>query len=95
MPVCVPPWPLSPPPPLPAPHRYTHLLRLVESTRDYETQEQLDAGDALQRTVLGNLALATHAQGEYARAVEWADRGLQLDPGSAKVRVLTTYGCHF
>jgi hypothetical protein len=65
--------------------RYTHLLRLVESTRDYEAQEQVDAADALKRALLTNLALAAFHMGEHARCIEWCDKALTLDPDSAKV----------
>lgn len=65
--------------------RYTHLLRLIESTRDYEEQEQVDKADGYKAVLLSNLALATFHLEEYARSIEWCDKALQVDPGNAKV----------
>lgn len=71
--------------------RYTYLLRLIESTRDFEEQEQIDKADAYKATLLSNLALVTFHQEEYARCVEWCDKALQEDPGNAKVCSCTAY----
>eukprot|EP00878_Enallax_costatus_P011637 GHUV01012146.1.p2 GENE.GHUV01012146.1~~GHUV01012146.1.p2 ORF type:complete len:376 (+),score=98.18 GHUV01012146.1:1445-2572(+) len=68
-----------------ASNRYTHLLRLIESTRDFEEQEQIDKADAYKATLLSNLALVTYHQEEFARCVGWCDKALQEDPGNAKV----------
>lgn len=65
--------------------RYTHLLRLLESTRDYQEQEQLDRAEALKISLTSNLALAAFQQAEYVRSIEWCDKTLQLDPDNAKV----------
>eukprot|EP00879_Flechtneria_rotunda_P002973 GHRR01003190.1.p1 GENE.GHRR01003190.1~~GHRR01003190.1.p1 ORF type:complete len:634 (+),score=228.22 GHRR01003190.1:2740-4641(+) len=65
--------------------RYTHLLRLIESTRDFEEQEQVEKADAYKATLLSNLALVTFQQGEYARCIEWCDKALQGEPDNAKV----------
>jgi hypothetical protein len=65
--------------------RYTHLLRLVESTRDFETEEQVECADTLKAALLSNLALTAFQQEEYARCIEWCDKTLQVDPNNAKV----------
>lgn len=65
--------------------RYTHLLRLIESTRDFEDQVQLDTADTLKASLLANLALAAFQQEEYARSIEWCDKALHMDPDNAKV----------
>jgi hypothetical protein len=65
--------------------RYTHLLRLLESTRDYEEQDQLDRAEALKISLTSNLALTAFQQQEYVRSIEWCDKTLQLDPDNAKV----------
>jgi tetratricopeptide (TPR) repeat protein len=72
--------------------RYTHLLRLIESTRDFEDQQQLDTADGLKATLLSNLALVAFQQEEYARSIEWCDKALNMDPENAKVRVGTIKG---
>jgi hypothetical protein len=66
--------------------RYTHLLRLVESTRDFEEQEQVERADALKVALTSNLALTAFHQEEYVRCIEWCDKALQADPSNAKVR---------
>lgn len=66
--------------------RYTHLLRLLESTRDYEEQEQLDRAEAIKTSLTSNLALAAFQQEEFVTCIEWCDKTLQLDPDNAKVR---------
>jgi tetratricopeptide (TPR) repeat protein len=66
--------------------RYTHLLRLIESTRDFEDQQQLDTADGIKATLLSNLALVAFQQEEYARSIEWCDKALNMDPENAKVR---------
>ncbi|WIA33522.1 hypothetical protein OEZ86_006647 [Tetradesmus obliquus] len=68
-----------------ASNRYTHLLRLIESTRDFEDQVQLDTADNLKASLLANLALAAFQQEEYARSIEWCDKALHMDPDNAKV----------
>lgn len=68
-----------------ASNRYTHLLRLIESTRDFEDQVQLDTADTLKASLLANLALAAFQQEEYARSIEWCDKALHMDPDNAKV----------
>lgn len=72
--------------------RYTHLLRLIESTRDFEEQEQVDKADGYKAALLSNLALAAFYQEEYARCTEWCDKVLQVDPNNAKVRHDCVYG---
>jgi tetratricopeptide (TPR) repeat protein len=69
--------------------RYTHLLRLIESTRDFEDQQQLDTADGIKATLLSNLALVAFQQEEYARSIEWCDKALNMDPENAKVRRCT------
>lgn len=66
--------------------RYTHLLRLVESTRDFEEQEQVEHADTLKVALTSNLALTAFHQEEYMRCIEWCDKTLQADPNNAKVR---------
>jgi tetratricopeptide (TPR) repeat protein len=63
-----------------------HLLRLIESTRDFEDQQQLDTADGIKATLLSNLALVAFQQEEYARSIEWCDKALNMDPENAKVR---------
>lgn len=65
--------------------RYTHLLRLLESTRDFETEEHVERADTLKAALLSNLALTAFQQEEYARCIEWCDKTLQVDPNNAKV----------
>lgn len=65
--------------------RYTHLLRLIESTRDFEEQEQVERADSLKAALTSNLALAAFNQEEYVRCIEWCDKTLQADPNNAKV----------
>lgn len=65
--------------------RYTHLLRLLESTRDFETEEQVERADTLKAALLSNLALTAFQQEEYARCIEWCDKTLLVDPNNAKV----------
>lgn len=66
-------------------HRYQHLLRLLESSRDYEEQEQVDTAEEYKTTLMSNMALALFHQGEFARSVDWCDKALQLEPSNAKV----------
>lgn len=77
---------LTPPPKTQLHNRYTHLLHLVESTRDFETEEQVERADTLKAALLSNLALTAFHQEEYARCIEWCDKTLQVDPNNAKVR---------
>lgn len=65
--------------------RYTHLLRLIESTRDFEEQEQVERADTIKAALTSNLALAAFNQEEYVRCIEWCDKTLQADPNNAKV----------
>ncbi|KAF6261061.1 hypothetical protein COO60DRAFT_1637104 [Scenedesmus sp. NREL 46B-D3] len=51
-----------------ASNRYTHLLRLIESTRDFEDQQQLDTADGIKAALLANLALVAFQQEEYPAA---------------------------
>lgn len=71
--------------------RYTHLLRLIESTRDFEAQEQVDKADGYKAALLSNLGLVTFQQEEYARSIEWCDKVLQMDPDNAKVRLMIVF----
>jgi hypothetical protein len=66
--------------------RYTHLLRLVESTRDFEEQEQVERADTLKAALTSNLALTAFHQEEYVSCIEWCDKTLQADPNNAKVQ---------
>lgn len=65
--------------------RYQHLLRLLESTRDFEEQAQLETAEEYKSALISNMALALFHQGEFARSVDWCDKALQLDPVNAKV----------
>jgi tetratricopeptide (TPR) repeat protein len=58
----------------------------MESTRDFEDQQQLDTADGLKAALLSNLALVAFQQEEYARSIEWCDKALNMDPENAKVR---------
>jgi Tfp pilus assembly protein PilF len=61
------------------------VLQLVDSTRDFDDEATSDKADAFKLAALGNLALCELGQGEPARAVEWCDRALKLEPENAKV----------
>ena len=58
---------------------------MLESTRDYETEEHVSHCDALKEALLSNLAAACLAQGEAAKAIEWCDKALEMNPDNAKV----------
>ncbi|KIY95067.1 hypothetical protein MNEG_12894 [Monoraphidium neglectum] len=68
-----------------AANRYQRVLQLVDSTRDFEDEATVDRADAFKLAALGNLALAELGAGEAARAVEWCDKALKLEPGSGKI----------
>lgn len=65
--------------------RYERLLRLAQSTRDYEEQADVDRMDALQLALLSNLVLCCHNQGEYVEAVAYATKALNHDQASVKL----------
>lgn len=65
--------------------RYQRLLHMLNSTRDYEEDDQVARIDDYKLAVLSNMALCAHQQGEYAKAVEWCDKALEMDPDNAKV----------
>ncbi|GLI61315.1 hypothetical protein VaNZ11_003671 [Volvox africanus] len=65
--------------------RYERLLRLLESTRDFETQEEVDRIDGYKVAVLGNLALVCTQLEEYMAAVAACDKGLQYEQENAKL----------
>ncbi|GBF92152.1 peptidyl-prolyl cis-trans isomerase [Raphidocelis subcapitata] len=67
-----------------ASNRYQRILQLVDSTRDFEDQEAIDRSDGYKLAALGNLALCELGLGEGARAAEWCDKALKLEPDSAK-----------
>jgi len=62
------------------------MLQLVDSSRDFEDEATVDRADAFKLAALGNLALCALGMGEAARAVEWCDKGLKLEPENTKVR---------
>ncbi|KAG1666907.1 hypothetical protein FOA52_005967 [Chlamydomonas sp. UWO 241] len=64
---------------------YERLMRLLDSTRDYETNEEVAQMDALKLNVVSNLALACHQQEDYIQAVAYATKALDFDPDSAKL----------
>ncbi|KAI8469652.1 MAG: hypothetical protein J3K34DRAFT_512676 [Monoraphidium minutum] len=82
-----------------AANRYQRILHLVDSTRDFEDEETSDRADAFKLAALGNLALSELGAGEAARAAEWCDKALRLEPGNAKFlfrkgRALSLKGDH-
>lgn len=64
--------------------RYERLSRLLDSTRDFESQEEVDAVDALKVAAANNLALCCTQLNDYAAAVEWCSRVLEHDPDNGK-----------
>jgi surface antigen len=58
---------------------------MLNSTRDFETEEQVSRCDALKEALMSNLAAACLAQGEAAQAIDWCDKALEMNPDSAKV----------
>eukprot|EP00798_Chlamydomonas_sp_ICE-L_P005152 gene5152-34966_t len=65
--------------------KYEALLRQLESTRDYETQDQVDSIDALKLAVASNMAMCCIALEDYAKAVVLCDKAMQQDPDSVKL----------
>jgi hypothetical protein len=61
------------------------MLQLVDSSRDFEDEATADRADAFKLAALGNLALCDLGAGEAARAAEWCDKALKLEPENAKV----------
>jgi len=64
---------------------YERLLRMLDSTRDYETEVHVERTDALKLNMLSNLTLACFQQEDYIQAVTYATRALDFDPDSAKL----------
>ncbi|KXZ48761.1 hypothetical protein GPECTOR_25g345 [Gonium pectorale] len=65
--------------------RYDRLIRLLESTRDFETDEQVARIDGYKTAALGNLALACIGMGEHAAAVAACNKALESEPENAKL----------
>ncbi|GFR52572.1 hypothetical protein Agub_g15164 [Astrephomene gubernaculifera] len=65
--------------------RYDRLLRLLESTRDYEEQQQVERIEAYKVAALGNMALCAVQMGEFAAAVAACDKALEYEPENAKM----------
>ncbi|KAG2493708.1 hypothetical protein HYH03_008222 [Edaphochlamys debaryana] len=65
--------------------RYERLLRLLDSTRDFETEEQVARVDAYKVAALGNMALACMQAGDFAAAAATCDKGLEFEPDNAKL----------
>lgn len=64
--------------------RYTHLVRLLDATRDVDSEEQGAAVAALKAAACSNLALVCINTGQPHDAVRWASRALELEPTNAK-----------
>ncbi|KAL6761780.1 hypothetical protein V8C86DRAFT_765815 [Haematococcus lacustris] len=65
--------------------RYDRLLKLMESTRDFETQEEVDTMDRLKVAILSNMALCALNLDELGEAVKLCDRALAIDETNSKV----------
>ncbi|PNW88165.1 hypothetical protein CHLRE_01g017200v5 [Chlamydomonas reinhardtii] len=65
--------------------RYERLLRLLDSTRDFETEEEVAKIDGYKVATLGNLALCLSQLTEYAAAVAVCDKALEFEPENAKM----------
>ncbi|MEW5297478.1 MAG: hypothetical protein WDW36_000684 [Sanguina aurantia] len=77
--------------------RYDRLLRMLESTRDFETQEEVDAIDKLKTSMAGNIALCYVGLEKWSEAVTWCNKVLEHDPDNPKLllrrgRALSHFG---
>jgi tetratricopeptide (TPR) repeat protein len=68
-----------------AKQRYDRLIRLLDNTRDIDTEQQLQEVEGLRLATVGNLALCCTQLRQHAEAVSWCTKGLELDENSAKL----------
>uniref|UniRef100_A0A7S3VGN7 peptidylprolyl isomerase n=1 Tax=Dunaliella tertiolecta TaxID=3047 RepID=A0A7S3VGN7_DUNTE len=65
--------------------QYLRVLKLMDMTRDFDTQEEIDTMDRLKVLMLSNLALCCTVLGDYPSAAMYASKGLELDEENPKL----------
>ncbi|GAX74288.1 hypothetical protein CEUSTIGMA_g1737.t1 [Chlamydomonas eustigma] len=65
--------------------RYERLQRMLDSTRDYTSQSEVERMDAFKLAVLSNLALCCFHQSEYTVSIMYTTKALEHDPSSIKL----------
>lgn len=64
--------------------RYSRLAQLLEASRDFDSDEEVEAVRLLLLATCNNLALVCSSLADWSAAVRWAGKALEVEPGNAK-----------